>query len=220
MKNKILIIEDNKDLQFSLKTFLLENNFLVEQAFGGATGLQKIENSLPDLVILDLGLPDIDGESVCLRLKKDYEDLPVIILTARNTPKDTVKGFNLGADDYIPKPFDLDELLSRIKARLKQTSSSKLVVADLTLNSKTFEVTRAGKIISLTPTEFRLLEYLLLNKGKVLSREVILNRVWSYEADVETRVVDVYIGYLRKKIDSPFKTKLISCIRGFGYTIK
>jgi len=221
MKHKILLVEDNLDLQTPLKRFLLESNYLVDQAFTGAQALKKVEDNIPDLVLLDLGLPDIDGETVCSRLKKYSPELPIIILTARNTPKDAVKGLGLGAVDYIPKPFDMDELLARIQTHLRQPGlGSKLVIADLSLNTSSYEVVRDGKKIDLSPTEFNLLEYLMINKGKVLSREAILNRVWSYDYDVETRVVDVYIGYLRKKIDGGFKNKLIEGVRGFGYIIR
>jgi DNA-binding response OmpR family regulator len=221
MKHRILVVEDDRDLQVPMKTILLENNYLVDQAYTGAQALKKVEEILPDLMILDLGLPDIDGETVCTKVKKLANDLPIIILTARNSSKDIVKGLGLGADDYIPKPFDMDELLARIKARLRQVvGDGQLSMADLRLDTKSFEVSRGGKRIDLSPTEFNLLQYLLLNQGKVLTREAILNRVWSYEYDVQTRVIDVYIGYLRKKIDAPYKKKLIHCIRGFGYTIK
>ncbi|MFA5828684.1 MAG: response regulator transcription factor [Candidatus Shapirobacteria bacterium] len=221
MKSKILLVEDNVDLQTPLKTFLLENNYLVDQAFTGGQALKKFEENTPDLVILDLGLPDISGETVCSRFKQYSPELPVIILTAKNTPKDAAKGLGLGADDYVPKPFDLDELLARIKTRLRQPGvGSKLTVADLTINTKTYDVTRGDKKISLSPTEFNLLEYLMMNQGKVVSREAILNRVWSYDFEVQTRVIDVYIGYLRKKVDGQSKHKLIQCVRGFGYTIR
>lgn len=221
MKHKILLVEDNLDLQTPLKSFLLESNYLVDQAFTGGQALKKVEDNIPDLVLLDLGLPDIDGETVCARLKKYSPELPIIILTAKNTPKDAARGLNLGADDYVPKPFDMEELLARIQTRLRQPgSNSKLVIADLSLDAKSYEVIRNGKKINLSPTEFNLLEYLMINKGKVLGREAILNRVWSYDCDVQTRVIDVYVGYLRKKIDGGFKNKLIECVRGFGYTIR
>jgi len=221
MKEKILFIEDEKDLQMSLRIFFLEKNFQVQQAYSGAEGLKKIEDSVPDIIVLDLGLPDIQGEVVCQQIKTDYPNIPVIILTAKNTPKDIVTGLGMGADDYVPKPFDLEELLARIKARLhKNGHSSVLEVADLKMDLENYEVARGDKKIILTPTEFSLLEYLIRNRDHVVTRDSILNRVWSYESDVQTRVVDVYIGYLRKKIDKPFKNKLIHNVRGFGYTIK
>jgi len=149
--------------------------------------------------------------------------LPVIILTARDSISDIVQGLNLGADDYITKPFVADEFLARIKARLRRQggdSDALLKVADLELNNKTLEVKREGQIIQLTPQEFKLLQYLMNNKGRILTREMILNRIWLYSSDVETRVVDVYMGYLRKKIDNNHPKKLLHSIRGFGYVIK
>lgn len=222
MKQKILVVEDDKDLQEFLREVLLENNFSVDSAYNGSSALKKAEEAVPDLVILDLGLPDVSGETVCRELKKIFPELPVIILTAKDTTGDIVRGFNIGADDYIPKPFEGEELLARLKARLRQgkEDGAVLKVADLELDSQRFEVKRSGKAIKLTQREFLLLEYLMRNKDRVLSREMILDRVWSYSSDVESRVVDVYIGYLRKKVDDSYPKKLIHCIRGFGYTIK
>ncbi len=220
-KRKILIIDDDKDVQFSLRTFLLENNFVIEHAYTGADGLKKARLSVPDLIILDLGLPDIAGESLCAGIKKECPNIKIIILTAKNTSQDAVMGLNLGADDYIPKPFDLAELLARINARLHTNPADRILkIADLSLNPKTYEVQRGGKNIVLTPTEYKLLEYLMQNRKQVLNRDMILDRVWSYDRNVETRVVDVYVGYLRKKIDKESKIKLIHNIRGFGYTLK
>lgn len=221
VKGRILIIEDDRDLQFALENYLTGEYYFIDQAFTGAEGLKKISRYLPDLVILDLGLPDMDGESICRNLKKDYPQLPIIILTAKNTPQDAVRGLGLGADDYIAKPFDLDELLARIKVRLKHgQKESRLSIADLYVDTETFEVRRAGKRIRLTRNEYNLLEYLLQNQGRVVPREMILNRVWGYQHDVQSRVVDVYIGYLRRKIDTSFGKKLIHTVRGFGYMIK
>ncbi|MDO8551487.1 MAG: response regulator transcription factor [bacterium] len=222
MKQKILIVEDDRDLQDYLREFLLENDFSVETVSEGAKALKKVEEAFPDLVVLDLGLPDISGETVCRELKKFFPELPIIILTAKDTSEDVVRGLNLGADDYIAKPFEEKILLARIKARLRngQDSAKVLIIDDLELDNQTVQVQRAGKNIKLTQREFLLLEYLMRNKNRVLSREMILDRVWSYTADIESRVVDVYVGYLRKKVDEPFDKKLIHCIRGFGYTIK
>lgn len=222
MKDKILIVEDDKDLQFYLKELLLENDYSVESVYEGAKVMKKVEESLPDLVILDLGLPDVSGETVCKEFKKKLPQLPIIILTAKDTTQDVVHGLDIGADDYITKPFEADELLARIKTRLRQVkNTSKIIkVADLILDSQKIQVKRSGKTIKLTQREFLLLEYLMRNKNRVLSREMILNRIWSYSSDIESRVVDVYVGYLRKKVDETFDKKLIHCIRGFGYTIK
>jgi two-component system response regulator MprA len=219
---KILVVEDEKDLREYLKELLLDNNYTVELAGDGASAINFVKKTRPDLVILDLGLPDIDGKSVCIDIKKIYPDLPVLILTARNSTEDIVSGLNLGADDYIPKPFVGEELIARIKAKLRYTDNDKniLEVGDLKMDTRTMEVLRGDKLINLTKTEFDLLRYLMINQGKVLTRENILNRIWLYSPDIESRVVDVYIGYLRRKIDNDNTNKLIQSIRGFGYTIK
>lgn len=222
MVNTILIVEDEAELQAYLKESLEDNGFLIQTAPDGIKALKMISESQPELVLLDLGLPNMSGESVCLEIRKKYPDLKVIILSARNDTLDIVKGLNLGADDYITKPFTLEELMARIKARLRSSSSDEKIkkIADLELNQETHEVKRAKKQIELSPTEFRLLEYLLINKGKVMTREMILNKIWSASPDIETRSVDIYVGYLRKKIDTGFNPKLIKSIRGFGYILK
>ncbi|MDZ4209905.1 MAG: response regulator transcription factor [Candidatus Curtissbacteria bacterium] len=159
MTYKILVVEDDKDLAEGLRELLLENGFLVEIASQGSQALKKVEASIPDLVILDLGLPDISGETVCQELKKYYPELPIIILTAKNTTADVVRGLNIGADDFMAKPFELDELLARIKARLRGggLSASLLKIDDLELDSQKIEVKRSGQSIHLTQTEFKLL---------------------------------------------------------------
>lgn len=218
--NRILIAEDDQTIREGIQNFLTENNFLVNAVEDGAAALDAVRKNPPDLVILDLGLPKITGESVCREVKKQFPDLPVIILTAKNQTADIVDGFKLGADDYISKPFELDELMARIGVRLKSETNYKIEIEDLILDPQAVRVTRAGVDIQLTPHEFKLLQYLLVNRGRVLTREMILNRVWKYSLDVDSRVVDVYVGYLRKKIDSNSPKKLISSVRGFGYIIK
>lgn len=222
MVNTILVVEDDSGLQKYLKELLLDNGYSVQTAGDGIQALNSVEKLIPDLVVLDLGLPNMSGEAVCSELRKKYPDLPVIILTAKDTTSDIVQGLNLGADDYITKPFVADELLARIKVRLrsKNGGDSTLKVDDLELDNKSLEVKRSGKNIQLTPQEFKLLQYLMSNKGRILTREMILNRVWLYSPDIETRVVDVYMGYLRKKIDAEAEKKLIHSVRGFGYMIK
>ncbi len=218
----ILVIEDDEDFQVYLKDLLTENGYSVKTASKGITGLNLIAELEPDLVVLDLNLPDMNGEGVCLEIKKKYPDLQIIMLTAKDTISDKIQGLKMGADDYITKPFIAEEFLARATARLrtKNGGPTKMVVADLEIDSKKFQVKRGNKLINLTPQEFRLLEYLVKNKGVVLTREMILNRIWVYSPDIESRVVDVYIGYLRKKIDFGFKKQLIHSIRGFGYTIR
>lgn len=222
MIKTILVVEDDSDLRLYLKNLLIEHGYGVKIASSGATALATVEKAEPDLVLLDISLPDMDGYGVCLELRKKYPTLPIVMLTGKDSVTDKVQGLTIGADDYVTKPFVADELLARIKTRLRTTTTtqSALKLADLELNTKTFEVKRGTKTISLTPQEFKLLEYLLTNKGIVLTRDMILNRIWLYSPDVESRVVDVYMGYLRKKIDSGFKKKLLHSIRGFGYTIK
>lgn len=222
MTNTILIVEDDSGVQKYLKELLMENNYVVQTASDGIEALNSINKLQPDMVILDLGLPNMTGEATCMEIRKKYPDLPVIILTAKNSTTDIVQGLNLGADDYITKPFIADELIARIKARLRGigVSDTKLVVGDLELDDKTLEVKRAGKNIQLTPQEFKLLQYLMTNQGRILTREMILNRVWLYNSDIETRVVDVYMGYLRKKVDGDAPKKLLQSVRGFGYMIK
>lgn len=222
MTNKLLVVEDDQGLQTYLKELLLDNGYVVDTASDGVMALNAIKKSPPDLVILDLGLPNMSGEAVCGEIRKKYPQVKVIILTAKDGVSDIVEGLNLGADDYVTKPFVADELLARIKARLRsvQGNETTLTLADLTLNTETLEVKRGETMIQLTPQEFKLLHYLMSNKGRILTREMILNRIWMYSSDVETRVVDVYMGYLRKKVDNNFPQKLIHSVRGFGYVMK
>jgi len=222
MANSILVVEDDNDLREYLKNILTDSGYSVRVAIEGISALKDMKEVQPDLVLLDLGLPVLGGESVCIEAKKLYPETPIIILTARGTTTDTVKGLNLGADDYIAKPFETDELLARIRARLRSPSldGEKLKVADLELDTRTMEVRRGDKEIKLTPQEWKLLKYLMENKGRVLTRGMILNRIWLYSPDADTRVVDVYIGYLRKKLDTGFDKRIIHSVRGFGYVIK
>lgn len=222
MTKSILIIEDDAGVRRYLQEMLIDNGFSVQMSADGADGMNKINRLVPDLVLLDLGLPNMSGESVCVELKKKYPNLPIIILTAKDGIKNIVEGLNLGADDYMSKPFVAEELLARIRARLRGNGESEGVmkVADLSLDQSSMEVKRNGKEINLTAQEFKLLHYLMANAGRVLTREMILNRVWLYSPDIESRVVDIYIGYLRKKIDAGAKKKLIKSVRGFGYMIK
>ncbi len=213
MIKHIVIVEDETDIRDMLSELLISEGYRVTSASDGIEALTLIAKSEPDLVVLDLGLPKMSGESVCL---------DIIILTARDTSMDVIHGFQLGADDYIAKPFNMDELLARVKARLRSVNheDEKLVVADLELDPKNFEVRRGETRIPLTPQEYKLLQYLMINKGQVLTRDMILNRIWPNSPDVETRVVDVYVGYLRKKIDQDFSKKLIHSVRGFGYSVR
>lgn len=222
MVPRLLIVEDDKDLQESLKELFVEAGYFVKTASDGVEALRQINNNEFDLVILDLGLPVMSGESVCMEVRRKFPEMRIIILTARDTTPDIISGLNLGADDYVTKPFVVDELLARVKARIRfrGDNDKKLKIADLELDSTTYEVRRGGKDLKLTPQEFKLLQYLMSNKGRVLTRDSILNKVWVYSQDVDTRVVDVYMGYLRKKIDKGAKKELLRSVRGFGYMIK
>lgn len=220
MVQNILLVEDDKNIREFVQQALLEVGFKVTSTPDGAQALKVIKEGNVDLVVLDLGIESISGETVCIEAKKISPDMPIIILTAKNKAEDVVNGLGLGADDYISKPFDFEELLARIKTRLKKNSSHLLEIDDLKLNTQSLEVYRDDKKIDLTAKEIRLLEYLMTNRGVVLSRERILNHIWAYSPDVETRVVDVYIGYLRNKIDKGHKRPLIESVRGFGYVIK
>ncbi len=222
MTPHILAVEDDDDLRTYLEQILRENNYFVKSTAKATSALAILERFQPDLVLLDLGLPDMDGQALCAEIKRKYPEVVVIILTAHDNVDDKIKSFDGGADDYLTKPFEPEELIARIKTRLKSDNNGQkpVIVGDLELNPKTIEVKRKGKQVSLTPQEFKLLEYLMNNKGEVLTRDMILNRIWLYSDDVDTRVVDVYIGYLRKKIDNGYKQKLIQSVRGFGYTIR
>lgn len=217
----ILIVEDDKDLQKVISDFLKAEGFLAETASTGSEALAKITKVVPDLVLLDLGLPDIQGETVLKNIRFEHSSLPIVILTAKAKPAEIAQGLNLGADDYLPKPFAAEELLARINARLKKDGSRAdyLKTADLVLDLTTMAAKRGHRRIDLTKTEFELLKYLMENNGRVVTREMILNHVWGYSPEVESRVVDVYIGYLRKKVDFAFAKKLIKNRRGFGYQI-
>jgi DNA-binding response OmpR family regulator len=222
MTNTVLLVEDDASLQSYLKELLLDNGYSVQLAADGIQALNSLKKIQPDIIILDLGLPNMSGETVCKEVRKKYPDLPIIILTAKDATSDIVQGLDLGADDYITKPFVAEELMARMKVRLRKqgTGDTKISVLDLELDAETLNVSRNGKQIQLTPKEFKLLEYLMRNKGRILTREMILNRIWLYSPDIETRVVDVYMGYLRKKVDSTHKKKIIHSVRGFGYMIK
>jgi DNA-binding response OmpR family regulator len=221
MSTNLLVVEDDTDLLGVLSEFLKSEGFIVYTASSGSKALKKVDETLPDLVLLDLGLPDIQGESVLLKIREKHPNLPVIILTAKSKPQDIAQGLNIGADDYLPKPFAAEELLARINARIKKVDNTKdmLCVQDLTLDLSRMIAIRKGVEITLTKTEYDLLRYLMENAGRVITREMILNHVWGYTTAVESRVVDVYIGYLRKKIDGTLKKKLIINNRGFGYLI-
>lgn len=222
MQANIVVIEDDQDISTFLKEVLTEQGYQIYTAFTGTKGLEAIDKFSPELVLLDLKLPDIDGESVCRQIKKNDPEMKVIMITAKDTPEDLARGLGLGADDYIAKPIDVTELLARIKARLRTQAEENQMIEfeDLSMNLRTHEVIRNKQKIDLSAQEFKLLYFLMSNPNRVLTRDVILSRIWGMTADVETRVVDVYIGYLRKKIDADATHKFIRSVRGFGYMLK
>lgn len=220
----ILVIEDDERISSFIKRGLEAEGYLVDVVQNGHEGIQR-GMSPYDLIILDLLLPDKSGHEVCQDLRREQIHTPILILTAKDALEDKLSGFDHGADDYLTKPFAFEELLARIKALLRRSPSYTespdhvLQVADLTLNQNAREVCRGGKTIPLTRKEFDLLTFLMSNPNKALSRTSILEQVWGYHYDTLTNTVDVYIGYLRKKIDSGSQTKLIQTVRDFGYKI-
>ena len=219
------MVEDEHKIANSIKKGLEQEAYAVDVAYDGEYGFDLAATEDYDVIILDLLLPKMDGVTLCKKLRKE-EDIhtPILMLTAKGQLNDKIEGLNAGADDYLVKPFAFAELLARIRAltrRPKQVLDNVLSCKDLTLNTLTFEVKRAGKQIRLTKKEFALLEYLLRHKGRTLTKDQIINHVWDYDADILPNTVEVYIGYLRNKIDRPFKNKppLIHTVRGFGYKI-
>ncbi len=221
---RILIIEDEKKLADSIKKGLEQESYAVDAAYEGNDGFGLAVTCDYDLIILDLMLPGMDGIEICRKLREKNIDTPIIMLTARGQIKDRVEGLNSGSDDYLVKPFAFEELLARIKAlsrRPKSNTGLVLSVNDLKLNTLTYEVTRFGKEIRLSKKEYALLEFLMRNKGKILTKKQIIDHVWDYDADILPNTVEVYVGYLRDKIDRPFKNNnpLIITVRGFGYRL-
>lgn len=220
---KVLLIEDEQHVAAFIRKGLEENGIQVVQSFDGTTGLTMALSDHYDVIILDIVMPGMSGLELCTRLRKEYDNqTPVLMLTALGTTDDIVEGLSLGADDYLPKPFKFRELLARVRAlsRRKTAVGKTLSIDDLVLDTDAKEVHRSGKRIELTAREYRLLEYLLGNKNKVLSRTDILENVWDINHDLGTNVVDVYINYLRKKIDHGHTHPLIKTVVGMGYTIK
>ncbi|MFN8291436.1 MAG: response regulator transcription factor [Chitinophagaceae bacterium] len=221
----ILIVEDEVKIADSLRQGLSENGFEVMVAYDGQVGLRLFRQGKFSLVILDISLPGMNGYDLCRAIRQADPSVPVMMLTAMYTVEDKIEGFDAGADDYIIKPFDFRELLVRIRALLKRIHSHvatgmQLRADDLVMNLDTKEVTRNGKSVQLTAKEFQLLEYLLRNKNRVLSRADIALKVWDIDFDSGTNVIDVYVNYLRKKIDRGFDTPLIHTLVGMGYVLK
>ncbi len=206
-----------------LEAALRHHGFEVAAAANGRDALAAASNG-PDLIVLDVMLPDVDGFEVCRRLRADGIRTPVLFLTARDATEDKVRGLTLGADDYLVKPFSLEELVARVQAVLRRAGLTKdegtvLECADLTLDDDAHRVTKAGEAVALSPTEYNLLRYLLVNQGRVLSKAQILDHVWQYDFGGDGGVVETYIGYLRRKVDTT-EPRLIHTIRGVGYTLR
>jgi len=220
----ILIIEDERAIVRILELEMTYEGYSFDSAYDGKEGLEKFHANQYGLILLDLMLPEVSGMEVCRKIRK-ISMVPIIMLTARWDITDKVTGLDLGADDYITKPFEMEELLARIRAGLRHSQirmaeSKQLALADLTINLLTREVLKQEDSIDLTKTEYDLLEYLMLNKGLVLTRDQIIEQVWGYDFQGDTNILDVYIRYLRSKIDYPYGSKLIQTIRGVGYTLK
>jgi len=221
---KILLIEDEHKIANSIKQGLNQENFVVDLAYDGTKGFDLSSTEFYDLIILDRLLPGMDGLTICKKLRSLGNHTPILMLTAKSQTMDKVEGLNSGADDYLAKPFAFEELLARIKAlarRPVKSVSEEIKVDSLTLNTSSFEVKRLDKQVNLSSKEFSILEYLMRHKGKILTKDQIISHVWNYDSDVLPNTVEVFIGYLRNKIDKPFKNvkPLIHTVRGFGYRL-
>ncbi len=219
---RILIVEDDRSIARLIQLELEHRGFVVRCAHDGPSGLEAASEFEPSAIILDIMLPGTDGVGVLKKLRQRGNRVPVIMLTARDTSADKVHSLDMGADDYLAKPFDTEELMARLRALLRRAEGDEVLrVADLEINTATREVKRGErKVKELTAREYDLLEFMARNPRRVLSRDLLLSRVWEQEYGVETNVVDVYVGYLRKKIDAPGDTRLIQTIRGVGYALR
>jgi len=220
---RILVVDDEENIRFLVTTALSLSGMDTVTAATGFEALDQIYRERPDLIVLDVMLPDLDGFAILRRLRDQGNQTPIIFLTARDQSADRVKGLSEGGDDYIVKPFDVAELVARVQLRMKRAEKSaasrRLRCDDLEMDTELHQVFRGGGEIYLSPTEYKLLHYLLTNVGRVLNRSQILEHVWSYEVDVDLSVVDTYISYLRKKIDRA-GPKLIHTVRGVGFTLR
>lgn len=220
---RVLVIEDEKKVAGFIKKGLEEEGYLVDVAFDGSEGLNLALLRSHEVIVLDINLPGLNGLSVLKKLREKSVTTPVLLLTIRATIEDKVFGLDEGADDYLAKPFAFQELLARIRAmarRSSKTEPAELRIADVVLNPSTRSALRGGKEIELTAKEYALLTYFMQNRDRVLTRTMIAENVWGYDFDTETNVIDVYVNYLRKKLDTDREVKLIHTIRGVGYVLK
>lgn len=220
---KILLVEDEPQLASFIKKGMRAEGYELEVAYDGRTGLSMSRAQVFDVILLDVNLPGINGFDLCKLIREADAQVPILMLTALDSIEDKADGFGAGADDYLAKPFEFRELLMRVRAlarRQKTGIAHKITLADLELNTDAKVVTRAGQRIDLTTREYALLEYLMLNKGKVISRVDISERIWNLDFDTTTNVIDVYISYLRKKIDKGHEVKLLHTVVGMGYVMR
>lgn len=218
---RILVVEDDKSIARMVELELEHRDFSVRCAYDGQTGLDEVFEYRPELMVLDIMLPKMDGVAVLNKVRQSGNRVPVIMLTARDTTLDKVHSLDRGADDYLTKPFDIEELLARVRALLRRSDGEEVLrFADLEVNTTTREVQRGERRIDLTAREYELLEFMAKNPRRVLSRDFLLSRVWDQEYGIATNVVDVYVGYLRKKVDGPGEKCLIQTVRGAGYALR
>lgn len=220
---RVLIVEDEKALAQILKKGLEENAFTVDLCFDGEEGLYMIETYPYDAVILDIMLPNMDGLTILNKLRTKNINVPVLMLTAKGAIDDRIKGLNIGADDYMAKPFDFSELVARVRSIVRRSKGKPdpvIVVDDLTIDTNSRTVKRADKEIKLSAKEYNLLEYLVLNKNRVVSRTELTEHIYESDFDLDSNIIDVYINYLRNKVDKGFEKHIIQTVRGAGYIIK
>jgi two-component system response regulator MprA len=223
---RILVVDDDRAVRESLRRSLAFNGYTVDLAEDGVEALEAITNERPDALVLDVMMPRLDGLEVCRQLRSTGDDLPILVLTARDTVSERVSGLDAGADDYLPKPFALEELLARLRALLRRTGpedggdGAVMTFADLTLDPSTRDVHRGDRLISLTRTEFSLLEMLIANPRRVLTRSRILEEVWGFDFPTSGNALEVYVGYLRRKTEAEGESRLIHTVRGVGYVLR
>lgn len=218
----VLLVDDERQLTSALAQILKQNRFNVDTAFDGEDGLDKALSGIYDIIVLDIMMPKIDGLTVLRKLRENKISAPILMLSAKGEVSDKVQGLNLGADDYLSKPFDTDELLARIKAltrRKSEFTGNVLTYSDITLDRDSFELVKGDHRIALGKKEFGIMEMLLLNKGKTLGKEKIIEKIWGFDSDAEYNTIEVYVSFLRRKLSAVGSKVEIRSIRGFGYTL-